>query len=87
MVLAVKVWAFAHLLSNGTLADGILFGGFLVWAAMSLRAARGRDRAAGARYPAGTTGGTVGAVAAGAATWVVFAFWLHGWLIGVKPFQ
>ena len=86
MVLAVKVWAFAHLLANGTLADVILFGGFLVWAALSFRAARGRDRASGARYPSATMGGTVGAVAAGAAAWVVFAFWLHGWLIGVRPF-
>ena len=32
MVLSVKVWAFAHLLANGTLADLILFGSFLVWA-------------------------------------------------------
>ena len=32
MVLGVKVWAFAHLISNGTLADVILFGSFLVWA-------------------------------------------------------
>src|SRR5256885_9401553 len=29
---AVKLWAFAHLLSNGTLADVLLFGGFLAWA-------------------------------------------------------
>ena len=87
MVVAVKVWAFAHLLANGTLADVILFGGFLIWAALSFRAARGRDRATGARYPSATTGGTVGAVAAGVAAWVVFAFWLHGWLIGVRPFS
>ena len=86
MVLAVKVWAFAHLLANGTLADAILFGGFLVWAALSLRAARGRDRASGARYPSATMGGTVATIAAGVAAWVVFAFWLHGWLIGVRPF-
>lgn len=44
MVIAVKVWAFAHLLANNTLADLLLFGGFLVWAALSFRAARGRDR-------------------------------------------
>jgi len=28
MVLAVKVWAFAHLLANGRLADLLLFGAF-----------------------------------------------------------
>jgi uncharacterized membrane protein len=32
MLVAVKTWAFAHLLSNGTLADVLLFGGFLAWA-------------------------------------------------------
>ena len=39
MVLGVKVWALAHLLANGTLADVLLFGGFLVWAVLCFRAA------------------------------------------------
>src|SRR5262245_56698561 len=30
MILGVKVWALAHLLSNGRLADVVLFGSFLV---------------------------------------------------------
>ncbi len=32
MLVAVKLWAFAHLLANGTGADLVLFGGFLAWA-------------------------------------------------------
>jgi uncharacterized membrane protein len=32
MLVAVKLWAFAHLLANGRLADVLLFGGFLAWA-------------------------------------------------------
>src|ERR1700688_706034 len=32
MLAAVKFWALAHLLANGTLADVVLFGGFLAWA-------------------------------------------------------
>jgi uncharacterized membrane protein len=86
MVLAVKVWAFAHLLANGKLADLVLFGAFLAWAVVSFIAARKRDRAAGTQYPAGTAGGTAATVVAGAAAWVAFAFWLHGALIGVRPF-
>ena len=86
MVLAVKTWALAHLLANHTLADLLLFGGFLVWAALSFRAARGRDRAAGTRYPAGTLAGTAGAVVVGLAAWAGFAFWAHGAWIGVRPF-
>lgn len=86
MMLAVKVWALAHLLANGTLADLLLFGGFLLWAVLAFRAARRRDRAEGTPYPAGTGAGTAGAVAVGVAVWLLFAFWAHGALIGVAPF-
>jgi uncharacterized membrane protein len=82
----VKVWAFAHLLANGMLVDVLLFGGFLVWAVLGYTAARRRDRAAGAVYAPATAKGTVIAVVVGLVVWAVFAFWLHGWLIGVKPF-
>jgi uncharacterized membrane protein len=86
MMLATKVWALAHLLSNGTLADVLLFGGFLLWSVLAFRAARQRDRAEGKQYPAGTMAPTLITVVVGVAAWVVFALWLHGWLIGVKPF-
>ena len=86
MVLAVKVWAFAHLLANNTLADLLLFGSFLVWAALDFRAARQRDRALGTVYPAGTAGGTLMTVVVGVAVWALFAFWAHGLLFGVRPF-
>jgi uncharacterized membrane protein len=86
MVLAVKVWALAHLLSNGNLADVLLFGGFLLWAALSFRAARARDRATGASYPAGNAAGTAMTLLVGIAAWAVFAFWAHALLIGVRPF-
>ena len=86
MVLSVKVWALGHLLANGNLADVLLFGGFLVWAALSFKAARGRDRAAGTTYPAGTAAGTAITVVVGLLAWAGFAFWAHGVLIGVRPF-
>ena len=86
MVLGVKVWALAHLLANNTLADLLLFGAFLVWAVLSFRAARQRDRAAGTVYPAGTAAGTGITVVVGVVAWAVFAFWAHGFLIGVRPF-
>ena len=85
MVLAVKVWALAHLLANGNLAHTVLFGTFLVWAALSFRAARARDRAAGTVYAPGTTTGTVTTVLVGTVGWALFAFWAHGALIGVRP--
>jgi len=86
MVLGVKTWALAHLLANNTLADLLLFGGFLLWAVLMFRALRQRDRAAGTVYPAGTAQGTLIAVAIGVLAWGVFGFWLHGPLIGVRPF-
>ncbi|HVZ46920.1 MAG TPA: NnrU family protein [Ramlibacter sp.] len=84
-VLSVKTWAFAHLLSNGSLADVLLFGGFLLWGVLSFRAARKRDREQGKVYPPGTTRSTAITVVVGLAIYVVFAGWLHGLLIGVQP--
>lgn len=86
MVLAATLWALAHLLANGNLAHGVLFGSFLAWAMLDFSAARRRDRAAGTRYPVGTAGRTGITVALGVGSWIAFALWLHGWLIGVRPF-
>ena len=85
MVLGVKTWAFAHLLSNNTLADLLLFGSFLAWGVLSFIAARRRDRANGTTYAAGKVSRTLITVAVGVVAWGVFALWLHGWLIGVRP--
>ncbi len=86
MVLAVKLWALAHLLSNGRAAEVILFGAFLAWAVADFIAARRRDRASGTVYPAGEVLRTVIVVVAGTALWALFAIKLHQWLIGVAPF-
>ena len=86
MVLGTKVWAFAHLLATGTLADLLLFGGFLLWAVWCYRSLRARDRAAGRQAAPGQAVPTVIAVVVGAVLWFVFGYWLHGWLIGVRPF-
>ncbi len=86
MVAGVKAWAFAHLLANGTLADVVLFGSFLVWAIADYIAARRRDRAAGTVYVVGPITRDVTAVVVGLLAWAAFAFWLHTVLIGVRPF-
>jgi uncharacterized membrane protein len=89
MILGVKVWAFAHLVSNQMLADVVLFGAFLVWAVLDFRAARARDRAAGAAAssgPAPSLVPTLITVVVGIAAWAFVAFWAHGAWIGVKPF-
>jgi uncharacterized membrane protein len=86
MVLGTKLWAFAHLLSNGTLADIVLFGAFLGWAIVDYTSARRRDRAAGTVYPPGSSSRGATAIAIGTLAWFAFGFWLHGPLIGVRAF-
>lgn len=86
MVLGVKTWAFAHLISNGNLVHVVLFGAFLVWAVLDFISARRRDRAQGLQYAKGTVSATLLTVLFGVVVSGVFAMWLHGLLIGVKPF-
>lgn len=88
MLLAVKVWATAHLISNGDLGSILLFGAFLAWAVAARIAVKRRDRAAGVvaggPAPQGWRNDVV-AVVAGTLVWFVFARWLHMLLIGVSP--
>jgi uncharacterized membrane protein len=86
MVAGVKVWAFAHLVANGRLADVVLFGAFLAWAVVLYAASRRRDRRYGIRHVAGPVSRDLLATGVGVVAWVVFALWLHGPLIGVQPF-
>ena len=91
MVLAVKVWALAHLLANGKLADLILFGAFLLWSVLNFRAARQRDRLAKASASASAVDAdmppshTVKVVLIGVAAWAVLLFGGHTWLFAVSP--
>lgn len=83
MVLAVKVWALAHLLANHTLADLVLFGSFLVWAVLDFRSARRRP----AVVPVPTSAlRTALVVVIGLLAWAGFAMWAHAAWIGVRPF-
>ena len=95
MVLSVKVWALAHLLSNGNLADLLLFGAFLAWSVMNFKSARARDRAKAESQAqvsddtAQTTppkiAATLIAVVVGAVLWGLITFVLHAQVVGVSP--
>ena len=84
MIIGVKVWAFAHLLVNNTLADVVLFGSFLVWAVLDYRSSRRRDKTL-ATVPEASAARTVITVVVGVIAWAVFAFWAHEAWIGVRP--
>jgi uncharacterized membrane protein len=86
MLLAVKLWATAHLLANGDLGSMLMFGGFLAWAVLARISIKRRPEEAGrASSLAATPFGRrdVTAIVVGLALYVAFALWLHPLLIGV----
>lgn len=91
MLLAVKIWATAHLLANGDLGSMLLFGGFLAWAVAARISAKRRALAPGAiaaqhgavAVPHGWRNDAL-AVAIGIGAWFVFARYLHYPVIGVS---
>jgi len=85
MVLGIKLWAFGHLIATRTLADLLLFAAFVVWAVLCYRSLRARDRAANRQPAPGEALPTAIAVVGGIVVGVVFAKWLHGWVIGISP--
>ena len=93
MLLAVKLWALAHLLAQsvtgGSLADVLLFGGFLAWAVMDRISIKRRAAAGGLRpvpaLPAGKANDFI-ALAGGLVVYLAFVFWLHAAWFGVRPF-
>jgi uncharacterized membrane protein len=84
MLAAVKFWALAHLISNGTLADVLLFGGFLAWAVADRISFKHRTQPDLRTAPAGKLNDVI-AVVLGLVAYAVFARWLHLSLIGVYP--
>ena len=85
MLLAVKVWALAHLLANGTLADVLLFGGFLAWAVADRISLKRRSVGAAVVAAPGRPLNDVIAVVGGLALYAATMMFLHRWLIGVAP--
>ena len=81
LLAATKIWALAHLLANGTLADVLLFGSFLAWAIVDRVSMKTRTQRpiAGLASPYND----VIAVVLGLVLYAVFVFWAHGALFGV----
>jgi uncharacterized membrane protein len=85
MLAAVKLWAFAHLLANGSAADVLLFGSFLAWAVfdrISLKH-RAAPRATPGAPPSRWNDAI--AVVAGVLVYVAMLKWAHLRLFGVAP--
>ncbi|HUT42656.1 MAG TPA: NnrU family protein [Gammaproteobacteria bacterium] len=82
MLVATKLWALAHLLANGNLADVLLFGSFLTWAVIDRISLKRRPVQVVPALPTSRINDAL-AIVLGLALYVVFVFWGHGWLIGV----
>ena len=83
MLAAVKFWAFGHLLSNGMLADVLLFGGFLAWAVLDRISLKRRVQVINTAPPGRFN--DVIAVVVGLALYAFFILWAHVRLFGVSP--
>jgi uncharacterized membrane protein len=84
MLAAVKLWAFAHLLANGNLADVVLFGSFLLWAILDRISMKWRQPHPVPSAPESRLNDLI-VIVAGLALYVIFVLGLHRWLIGVSP--
>jgi uncharacterized membrane protein len=71
-------------LSNGTLADVVLFGAFLAWAVVDRISLKRRPVQALRSAPARRFNDPI-AVVLGLAVYALFIGWAHRWLIGVSP--
>ena len=84
MLLAVKIWATAHLLANGTLVDVLLFASFLAWAVADRISLKRRPARSVPGAPPGAANDAI-ALIGGLVLYAVFLLWGHRWLIGVAP--
>jgi uncharacterized membrane protein len=84
MMLGTRIWAAAHLLSNGRPADVLLFGSFFAWSVFAHHAARRRDRENATAYPAKGWSRDAIALGVGAGLWVLILVWGHRWVGGVS---
>ncbi len=85
MLVAIKIWALAHLLANGDLGALILFGSFLAFAVYDRISVKRR----GALGPLGDKTGPwindVIVLVLGTGLYVGILLWAHQLLIGVSP--
>jgi uncharacterized membrane protein len=87
MLVGLKLWAVAHLLSNGDLGSIILFGSILAWAVYDRISLKRRTDAPALAVPTG--GGYRNdfiVVVVGTLVYFVLGFWFHPWVIGVPVF-
>lgn len=86
MLVAVKLWATAHLIANGDLASVLLFGSFLAWAVVARIGLKREERREGAPPRPASWQNDVIALVIGTAIYLLFGMFLHPLLIGKAAF-
>lgn len=86
MLVAVKLWALAHLFANGMLADVVLFGSMLAWAVADRISLKRRAPRANLRVPAWRFNDAL-VVVLGLGLYAYFVMEAHVRLFGVAPFS
>jgi uncharacterized membrane protein len=84
LLAATKLWAVAHLLTNGSVADLLLFGSFLLWAIAVRISLKHRPARPIKTLPPSRANDAI-AVVGGLALYALFILWLHARWLGVSP--
>jgi len=86
MLLAVKIWALAHLIANWDLASFILFGSFLIYGVVDRIAVKRRGDMGAATIKPNVLGDLL-SIAVGLALYLLLIYELHYLLIGVDVLE
>ncbi len=86
MLVAVKIWALAHLIANGDLGSIILFGAFLAWAVFDRISLKYRVDAGAPPIPVGGWMNDAIAVGVGVVAYLALGYAFHPVVIGVAVF-
>jgi uncharacterized membrane protein len=87
LLVGVKLWAFAHLLSNGDLGGIILFAAILAWAVFDRITLKRRSDAGAPPIPVGGRRNDIIAVVVGTLLYLALGFWFHPYVIGKPVFM
>src|SRR5580704_9037072 len=86
LLVAVKIWAFAHLCANGDLGGIILFGSVLAWAVYDRISLKRRGDAGAPPIPVGGPINDLIAIIVGTIVYFALGFVFHPVVIGVPVF-
>jgi uncharacterized membrane protein len=86
MLVGVKLWALAHLISNGDLGSIVLFGAILGWAVFDRISFKRRTDPGSPPIPIGGTKNDVIAVGGGTIAYLLLGYLFHPYVIGVPAF-